>query len=197
MSDVRLRELEGRWRQTGAVEDEAAYLMERVRVGDLTQERLVLAASCGHEGALECLGWGREEVSLTRSLERALAVDERVAARFLLEVAGGAAEASGLADPDPLRCLRATEDWLADPSEPNRAAVAAAGRQALVSSIHRSLALTPSARAADNAAALVAHFVSKPEGRTATNVLRGALRSSNEATLLARLRAVFVPAVIA
>ena len=51
MSDQKLRELERRWRETGSVEDEAAYLRERVRVGDLTQERLELAAYCGHEGA--------------------------------------------------------------------------------------------------------------------------------------------------
>ena len=51
MSDSKLRELERRWRETGSVDDEAAYLRERVRVGDLTQERLELAAYCGHEGA--------------------------------------------------------------------------------------------------------------------------------------------------
>ena len=51
MSDSKLRELERRWRETKSVEDEAAYLRERVRVGDLTQERLELAAYCGHEGA--------------------------------------------------------------------------------------------------------------------------------------------------
>ncbi|MCW8137500.1 MAG: hypothetical protein KIT58_01180 [Planctomycetota bacterium] len=51
MSDTRLRELERRWKETGSPDDEAAYLQERVRVGDLTQERLELAAYCGHEGA--------------------------------------------------------------------------------------------------------------------------------------------------
>jgi hypothetical protein len=51
MSDRKLRDLERRWKETGTVEDEAAYLLERVRVGDLTQERLELAAYCGHEGA--------------------------------------------------------------------------------------------------------------------------------------------------
>jgi hypothetical protein len=50
-SDSKLRDLERRWRRTGSVEDEAAYLIERVRVGDLTQERLDLAAYCGHEAA--------------------------------------------------------------------------------------------------------------------------------------------------
>ena len=56
MSDQKLRDLERRWRETGSVEDEAAYLRERVRVGDLTQERLELAAYCGHEGARAALG---------------------------------------------------------------------------------------------------------------------------------------------
>ena len=56
MSDARLRELERRWRESGSTEDEAAYLRERVRVGDLTQERLELAAYCGHEGALRATG---------------------------------------------------------------------------------------------------------------------------------------------
>ncbi len=51
MSDEKLRELERRFKETGSVEDEAAWLKERVRVGDLTQERLEFAAYCGHEGA--------------------------------------------------------------------------------------------------------------------------------------------------
>lgn len=51
MSDQRLRELERRWRETGAVANEAAYLRERVRAGDLTPERLAVAACCGHAGA--------------------------------------------------------------------------------------------------------------------------------------------------
>ena len=44
MSDQRLRELERRWKESGSPDDEAAYLLERVRVGDLTRERLHLAA---------------------------------------------------------------------------------------------------------------------------------------------------------
>ncbi|MBL4846153.1 MAG: hypothetical protein JKY65_11550 [Planctomycetes bacterium] len=51
MSDQHLRELEATWRASGSVEDEAAYLLERVRAGELTQERLELAAYCGHKGA--------------------------------------------------------------------------------------------------------------------------------------------------
>lgn len=58
MSDAKLRELERRWKETQSVEDEAAYLLERVRVGDLSRERLELAAYCGHEGAMKAAGIG-------------------------------------------------------------------------------------------------------------------------------------------
>ncbi len=56
MSDERLRELERRWRESGSVEDEAAWLLERVRVGELDQDRLELAAYCGHGAARVALG---------------------------------------------------------------------------------------------------------------------------------------------
>ena len=55
MTDSRLQELKRAWKASGSVEDEAAYLRERVRVGDLTQERLELAAYCRHEAALRVL----------------------------------------------------------------------------------------------------------------------------------------------
>ena len=44
MTDERLRELERCWRESGSVEDEAAWLRERVRVGELSEARLRLAA---------------------------------------------------------------------------------------------------------------------------------------------------------
>lgn len=56
MSDARLRDLERRWRDTRAVSDEAAYLVERLRAGDLDPERLRVAARCGHPAAVEALG---------------------------------------------------------------------------------------------------------------------------------------------
>lgn len=52
MSDARLRQLERRWWQTGAVEDEAAYLAERVRVGDLDLEMLKIAGEIPYPAAL-------------------------------------------------------------------------------------------------------------------------------------------------
>lgn len=51
MSDERLRELERRWKETGSAQDEAAYLLERVRMGDLAQKGLELAAYLGHPAA--------------------------------------------------------------------------------------------------------------------------------------------------
>lgn len=47
MSDRRARQLERRWRETGSVEDQAAYLLERVRGGEIDRRRLDLVVYCG------------------------------------------------------------------------------------------------------------------------------------------------------
>lgn len=47
MPDQRLRDLERRWRETGAEEDEAVFLAERVRMGELPPEVTALAAYFG------------------------------------------------------------------------------------------------------------------------------------------------------
>lgn len=52
MADDRLRELERRFRETGAAQDEAAWLRERLRAGALDEERLRLAALFAHDAAL-------------------------------------------------------------------------------------------------------------------------------------------------
>lgn len=56
MSHDELRALEARWRETKSVSDEAAWLRRRVELGDLTQERLELAASCAHPAAERACG---------------------------------------------------------------------------------------------------------------------------------------------
>jgi hypothetical protein len=56
MGDERLRELERRFVATGAAEDGAAWLLERVRAGELARTRLEVAALCGHPGALLLTG---------------------------------------------------------------------------------------------------------------------------------------------
>lgn len=56
MTDARLRSLQRRWLETHEPNDEAALLRERVRVSDLTHERLELAAYLGHPAALLAIG---------------------------------------------------------------------------------------------------------------------------------------------
>lgn len=56
MSDEELRRLERRFRETGALEDEAAWLRARLRAGELDQARLELAAHCGLEAAVLVTG---------------------------------------------------------------------------------------------------------------------------------------------
>lgn len=51
MTDMRLLELQRRWKETGSVEDEAAYLLHRVRIGEFERTRLEAAAAFGHPAA--------------------------------------------------------------------------------------------------------------------------------------------------
>lgn len=51
MGDVRLRELSRRWASSGTLEDEIAYLLERVRTRDVSEDQLRLACYCEHEAA--------------------------------------------------------------------------------------------------------------------------------------------------
>lgn len=63
MSDRRLREAARRWRESGDSEDEARLLREQRRVGQLTQERIEIAAYCGNVGAQLCGGGPQARVS--------------------------------------------------------------------------------------------------------------------------------------
>lgn len=51
MTDETLRALERQFRTTQSLSDHAAWLSERVRVGEVAPEGLALAAFCGHDGA--------------------------------------------------------------------------------------------------------------------------------------------------
>ncbi len=97
MSDERLREVERRAREPGTPDDQAAWLVERLRMGRLTRRRLEAAAHCGHEGARLVLGtkplpaptreWARR---LVEPGERELAVVALAAvARALFEHCAG------------------------------------------------------------------------------------------------------------
>jgi hypothetical protein len=56
VTDERLRGVEQRWRRTGAVEDEAAYLLERVRAGQLTRSHLELLSYAEDPAGVAAVG---------------------------------------------------------------------------------------------------------------------------------------------
>jgi len=64
MSDSELRELERRYRASGSVQAEAAWLRARVQAGELALDCLKLAALLGHEGAHGVLGEAAPEPTL-------------------------------------------------------------------------------------------------------------------------------------
>ncbi|MCW8140066.1 MAG: hypothetical protein KIT58_14300 [Planctomycetota bacterium] len=128
MSDPRLRELERRWRESRAVEDEAAYLLERVRVGELSPERLELAAHCGHEAARRATGasadHGRHDLEEWLSALEAWGPAVCVRAHVILALLVLPwYEAEHPTDDSQSRALEAARAWLAEPSS-ERAGVA-------------------------------------------------------------------------
>jgi hypothetical protein len=118
VSDERLRELERRWKETGAVEDGAAWLRERVRVGDLTQERLELAAHCGHQAATTLTRGNPEALSLQEWLGTFPDGGDGAVTRLKIGLARAALpiwEASQPNDHRPHAAIRAAEGWVLCP----------------------------------------------------------------------------------
>ena len=118
MSDAKLRELERQWRESGSIEDEAAYLRERVRAGDLTQERLELAAYFGHAAAGHALPAPLIQAATPANLgwERLEADGPEAVIRGLLAVSRAALnewERAGRARSRPCASIAAVEAWLA------------------------------------------------------------------------------------
>jgi hypothetical protein len=54
--DVDLRELERRYKQSGTLEDQVAWLRARVRSGDLSPDRVLVAAALGDPAAIQLSG---------------------------------------------------------------------------------------------------------------------------------------------
>lgn len=131
MADGRLRELERRWQQSGSVQDEAAYLLERVREGDLTKERLELAAYLGYPAASSGVGVRAHDpqsledfVDFARGLKR---FERQAKVRAALAVALRLPRPEEAARPFVDRCVAATARWVLDPNEENARAAASAG----------------------------------------------------------------------
>jgi hypothetical protein len=71
--DADLRELERSWRETGSLEDGAAYLRARVQRGDLEQSKLELAARLGALAPRRVLGWeAPSDLAFDQPLEQLL-----------------------------------------------------------------------------------------------------------------------------
>jgi hypothetical protein len=60
VSDAKLRDLERRWRETRSLEDEVAFLRERVRAGELARDELLALAHRQGAAALAVLGDDRD-----------------------------------------------------------------------------------------------------------------------------------------
>lgn len=120
MSDERLRQLERRWRETSAVEDEAAYLLERVRAGTLTQEQLELAAYCGHRAArslCQSVESPAELIDWTRGLSRWAAEAPKRAAVGLAALASTRWQEHDHGDSRPHEAARLAQRYLDLPDE--------------------------------------------------------------------------------
>ena len=195
MSDSKLRELERRWRETGSVEDEAAYLRERVRVGDLTQERLELAAYCGHEGARRAVAQApyppKDPVEFALTLpgrNRLLLV---LAAICSASLALTEFEARHPSDNRPRAAILAARAWLLCPCSSHAHAVEACLTPADLAALHTQETGTgelahASARAAEAAAATVTSRSPLASTRKATSFACIAVEPSQVRERMAR-----------
>ena len=75
MTDASLRDLERRFRASGSVEDESVWLRARLRAGELTSERVELAARLGAEGPRQALDMpALVELAFDQELQRSIEV---------------------------------------------------------------------------------------------------------------------------
>lgn len=114
MTDSHLRDLERRFRASGSVEDEAAWLRARVQAGELSQERLELASALGHRGSE--LASGTASVPTSEALSR-LGKGAEARARAACALGHAARphwkpQAIDYDPGDPDEGLRALEEWI-------------------------------------------------------------------------------------
>jgi hypothetical protein len=124
MSDAKIRQLERRWRESGATEDEANYLKECVRVGILTQTALREAALLGHEAAEQAAGTTDRATRLTGFLASHPTPSRQAAQRAAIAAARVMVESDAWdGDEVFLEELDALEDWVACPCNAHREAL--------------------------------------------------------------------------
>lgn len=155
VSDLHLRELERRWRESGAREHEVAWIRARLRAGTLRPEQAELAAWCGHQGARAALDWSGGPELAVRLPARSTLAPEHTWADEIARRAGpegvacalsAAARQSSWWAAEELQeeaarrvqpAVRALETWLRDPSPQALEGVsrASAGSAALVTAL--------------------------------------------------------------
>lgn len=155
MADQRLRELERRWKETGADDDAAALILERARTGTVNPDRLMLAAMCGDPVALIAVGSREEWRALPafaaqlaglggrEGVVRALAAVSRGIARRLLPRDRPEADAH-------VDTIRAIEAWAVQP-DPRRRAIVVRTQGRIAAILGRSRLLVAVDRVLDHA----------------------------------------------
>jgi hypothetical protein len=133
VSDARLREAERSWQQSGTVEDEARFLLQRVRAEALLQAQLELAAACGHQAAEQALATTSPlMIDAYRIAHRLAPWGRPVLVRLAVEAAGHALvvwdrhaidEHGARTEEGELShaAVRAARRWLEDPSPTSEA----------------------------------------------------------------------------
>lgn len=88
MNQSKLETLKQAWAASGAIEDEAAYLRERVLQREVSLERLGLAGECGHPAARMALGLEDAQLTATAWLDTVCARGVEVCSRLAVAAAG-------------------------------------------------------------------------------------------------------------
>lgn len=130
MTDARLRELERAWAETGAPHDGAACLLERVRIGALSQERLNVAAYCGDASAVIAAGVVAPSDEFVEWFRGLAALGDESAARSDAAIARLLLPHCGPAIDDATRALDLLDAWLAEPTPENADRAYEAGQYA-------------------------------------------------------------------
>ena len=157
MSDERLRQLERRWLETGTVQDETAFLLERVRVGDLAPNRLELAAHCGLPAAR--LALNLTVATLGRDVQGWLS-GLRTHEKVVLVLAAVCLAKEGQPDFERIypgdgayeNAVRAACAWVQCPCDRHRSEAEAAATAAAEGPLAKSGPISPAAAAARTAA---------------------------------------------
>ena len=133
VSDADLRELERRWRETGCVDDEAAWLRARVQARELGEQRLELAAYLGHPAARAAQGVESTTSPADMSAEdfaRGIVSFEReVGVRAALAAVSRLAGGRTSLPTHVQACFAEVEGWLLKPGEERAVAAFRAGQQ--------------------------------------------------------------------